>query len=143
MEHVFRVYNNCLRIAKTEKNVDIDVLQVATLLHEIARVKEDNCQDRSIDHAILESEMAIDILKSFNLDNDFIEKVSSALRTHRFKVGLIPESLEAKILFDADKLDVIGNIGICRTYMIAGEFKKTVFNDCDLEQYIATNLIGG
>lgn len=143
LNHTFRVYNNCLRIAKTLENIDLEVLKYASLLHDIARTEEDRCQDGSIDHAILGSEEARKILEKFEINENIINHVCSAIRSHRYRNGIIPDSIEAKILFDADKLDIIGNIGLCRSYMIAGEYNQNIFNEYDLDQYIKDNLVGG
>lgn len=143
LEHTFRVYNNCLRISENMKNVDLEVLKYASLLHDIARIEEDNDNTGKTDHALLGAEQAREILKKLGKNKDFIDKVSSAIRTHRYRNGLIPETIEGKILYDADKLDVIGMIGICRSYMIAEEYKQRVYNDSDLSEYIKANLEGG
>lgn len=143
LEHTFRVYNNCLRISENMKNVDLEVLKYASLLHDIARIEEDNDNTGKTDHALLGAEQAREILTKLGKNKDFIDKVSSAIRTHRYRNGLIPETIEGKILYDADKLDVIGMIGICRSYMIAGEYKQRIYNDSDLSEYIKTNLEGG
>ncbi len=55
MDHVVRVYNLSLHLAENE-NVDLDVLKASALLHDIARVKEDNDHTGKIDHAILSSD---------------------------------------------------------------------------------------
>lgn len=146
LSHTFRVYNNCLKIAKTEPgcNANIKILTAAALLHDIARPEEDAPTDgKKVDHAILGAEQSKEILLSLGEPITFAESVAGAIKTHRFRGGLVPETIEAKILFDADKLDVIGNIGIARSYMFAGEQKQEIYNDCDINEYIKTNLVGG
>ncbi|MBR4507375.1 MAG: HD domain-containing protein [Alphaproteobacteria bacterium] len=146
LSHTFRVYSNCIKIAQNEPNcvVDIDILQAAALLHDIARPEEDMAKDgKKVDHAILGAQQAQEILVNLGKTQQFSESVASAIKTHRFRGGLVPETMEAKILFDADKLDVIGNIGIARSYMIAGEQKQDIYNDCDINEYVKNNLVGG
>lgn len=58
IEHIMRVYNRCLHLAKDESNIDLDILKTSALLHDIARAKEDEDDSGNIDHAILEAEMA-------------------------------------------------------------------------------------
>ncbi len=108
LDHVFRVYNLCLLLAKDEKDVDLEVLIPSALLHDIARVEESNDKTGKIDHAILGSIIAEDILKYLEYEEDKIEKIKHCILTHRFRTGNEPNSIEAKILFDSDKLDVIG-----------------------------------
>ncbi|HYH02898.1 MAG TPA: phosphohydrolase, partial [Bacillota bacterium] len=57
--------------------------------------------------------------------------------------GRVPESLEAKVLFDADKLDVLGATGIARSYILAGEYGEPIFSTVSLVEYIHENLVGG
>lgn len=146
LEHTFRVYNNCVKIAENEKNpqINMDVLRAAAILHDIARPKEDMHAGKDrIDHAIVGAADAKEILIALGASTSFSEHVASAIKTHRFRGGLVPETIEAQILFDADKLDVIGYIGIARSYMIAGEQGQNIYNDCNIDNYIKTNLVGG
>ena len=142
LDHTFRVYNNCIRISKDVDKVDLEVLKYAALLHDIARVEEDNDNSGKIDHSLLGAEQAREILTKLGKNEEFIEKVCSAIKTHRYRNNLKPQTIEGKILYDADKLDVIGIIGICRSYMIAGEYNQKIYNDTDISEYIKTNLEG-
>ena len=114
-QHVERVYNMCIRIGK-ELDANLSVLKIAALLHDIGRINERKSLDKK-NHAEISAEMALEFLDSnnFNLSKDDINNVIHAIRTHSFSMKLKPETLEAKILSDADKLDAIGAIGIYRT----------------------------
>ncbi len=85
LDHVFRVYNLCLLLAKDEKDVDLEVLIPSALLHDIARVEESNDKTGKIDHAILGSIIAEDILKYLEYEEDKIEKIKHCILTHRFR----------------------------------------------------------
>lgn len=126
LDHVLRVYNLCMFLSKYEENVDMEVLIPAVLLHDIARVKESKDKTGEIDHAILGSEMAEDILRNLEYEEDKIEKIKHCIITHRFRTDNRPKTIEAKILFDADKLDAIGSIGIARCFMLAGQFGQSL-----------------
>lgn len=139
LDHVFRVYNLCLFIAKYEENVDLNVLIPSALLHDIARVKESQDKTGVIDHSVLGSSMAEDILKDLNYQKTTIEKIKHCILTHRFRTGNEPTSIEAKILFDSDKLDIIGAIGIARTFMLAGQFGQRLEIIQDLNHYLEHN----
>lgn len=143
MEHVMRVYNLCLSLAKDESDVDLDVLKVAALLHDIARVREDEDHSGDTDHAILGAEMAENILKDLDYSKEQIEEIKHCIIAHRFRGRNKPKTKEAKILFDADKLDVIGVIGIARSFIIAGQYGEKMYSDVPIEEYIKENLVGG
>lgn len=112
-EHIYRVLYNALAIAKTEENVDYDVLIAACLLHDVGRPEQ--FADPGVCHAQVGSEKAHAFLKANGFSADFADQVRHCILTHRFRVSRPPQSLEARILFDADKLDVTGALGIART----------------------------
>jgi len=109
-EHIYRVLYMALDIAKHEKNVDLDFLIAACLLHDIGRGEQ--FRNPALSHAQVCSEKAYQYL----FKNDWPEKKAAHVRecilTHSFRSGHFPESIEAKILFDADKLDATGTLGI-------------------------------
>jgi len=123
--HIYRVLNNALLIAKKYKNLNKDVLITSCLLHDIARPLEFN--DRNIDHSIEGGKMAYHFLIENGYDEIFSEHVKQCIITHRFRSNNPPKSIEAKILFDADKLDVIGPIGIARTLIYNGQFNEPLY----------------
>ena len=124
-EHVYRVLYNALEIAKAEGSIDHDVLIAACLLHDIGR--PDQVADPSLCHAEVGSEKAYAFLLELGMDADFANKVRHCILTHRFRKNLQPQTLEAKILFDADKLDVTGAIGIARTLMYRGTLTEPLY----------------
>ena len=143
IDHTYRVMNLAREIAKYE-NANMEVVRIAALLHDIARVREDNDKTGNTDHAKLGAKMAEQILKDFGYPKNIIENVVHCIKTHRFRGKDIPQTLEAKILFDADKLDAIGAIGIARAYMIAGERGEVLYREItNIEKYKKSNLTGG
>ncbi|MBX4269643.1 HD domain-containing protein [Clostridium estertheticum] len=141
LDHVFRVYNLCLLISKGEKNVDLEVLIPAALLHDIARVEESEDKTGKIDHAVLGSEIAEEILRNFGYEEEKIDKIKHCIIVHRFRTGNEPNTIEAKILFDSDKLDVIGASGIARTFMLAGQFEQRLTIGEPLDNYLNSNTV--
>lgn len=117
-EHVLRVLHNALDIAAHEDNVDMDVLIAACLLHDISRAEQ--LDDPAVCHALHGGDKAYAFLIKTDFRSDFAEHVRQCIRTHRFRKRMPPASVEARILFDADKLDVCGAIGIARTLMYNG-----------------------
>jgi uncharacterized protein len=143
LDHVKRVYRLCLKLADDLPDIDWDVLQAAALLHDIARVKEDQDPTGTIDHAVLGAKLAEGILRDNGFSESKIAAVVHCIRNHRYRSDRVPESLEAKVLFDADKLDVLGAIGIARSYILAGEYGEPLYSEAPLEEYLRENLRGG
>lgn len=124
-EHIYRVLYQALEIAKTEEGVDYDVLIGACLLHDIGR--KEQYQDPRLCHAEVGGEKAYRFLIEHEFGEAYAERVRACIRTHRYKKGVHPESLEAKILFDADKLDAAGAMGIARTLMYKGIVSEPLY----------------
>jgi uncharacterized protein len=141
LDHVFRVYKLCLLLAKYEKDVDLEILIPSALLHDIARVEESQDKTGKIDHAVLGSIMTEYILRKLEYEEEKIEKIKHCIVAHRFRTGNEPNSIEAKILFDADKLDVIGASGIARTFMLAGQFGQRLIDNDSLDEYMNSNTV--
>jgi uncharacterized protein len=115
--HVERVYILAVRIAREEK-ADLEVVKAAALLHDIARAMED--EGKIEDHAMESAKMARKILEEVNFPKAKIDKVIQCIEVHRFKKNVKTENLEAKILQDADRLDMLGAIGIARVFARGG-----------------------
>jgi len=141
MDHVMRVYNLCLHLAENE-DIDLEVLQAAALLHDIARAKEDNDHSGNTDHAVLSSKMAVPILKDLGFSEEKIKHIQTCIVSHRYRTGNVPKTKEAKFLFDADKLDSLGAIGIARSFMWIGRNNAKMYTDIDINEYIKDNLGG-
>ncbi|MFA5413308.1 MAG: HD domain-containing protein [Patescibacteria group bacterium] len=132
-DHTERVYNLALRIGKEEK-ADLDILKLAAILHDISRDYADK-RNGAVCHAEHGAERARAILKKINFPEKKIEQVVHCIRCHRFRGKNIPKSKEAKILFDADKLDAIGAVGIGRAFLFAGEIGARLHNsDVDIKK---------
>jgi uncharacterized protein len=124
-EHVYRVLYNALCIAREEAEVDMDVLIAACLLHDIGR--RDQFADPTLCHAEVGSEKACTFLLEHGFSAPFAEHVRHCILTHRFRKNRQPQTLEAKILFDADKLDVTGAMGVARTLMYKGNGAEPIY----------------
>ena len=125
-EHVYRVLYQALEIAETEPDVDYDVLIAACLLHDIGRQAQ--FENPALCHAVAGAQMAHAFLTEQGFGEDFARKVSHCIHAHRFSNRLHPESPEAKILFDADKLDVTGAMGIARTLLYQGSLDQPLYS---------------
>lgn len=116
--HVERVHNLALKIAGKE-NADVNVVKLAAYLHDVGR-KEEMDSKGKICHAEKGVELAEKILEPYNLDKKTKENILHCILAHRFRNSHKPITIEAKILFDADKLDSIGAIGAGRAFLFAG-----------------------
>ena len=118
-DHTQRVFQLCKKVGDAE-DADMTVLLIAALLHDIGRGDQDN-SNGVLCHAKKGAEMATPIVEQLPLSADQKENIIHSIRTHRFRNNQIPKTREAKVLFDADKLDAIGAVGVARAFLFAGE----------------------
>jgi len=130
-DHIDRVHRTALYIGSL-MGAELEILSTAALLHDIGRRYEME-QQGGICHAEKGAELARDILQELGFPAEKIEAIAHCIQTHRYRGENVPKSLEAKILFDADKLDSIGAIGIGRAFLFAGQVGAKLHNgDVDI-----------
>jgi len=142
MDHVMRVYNLCMTLAKDEK-VDLEVIQAASLLHDIGAVREMNDSSGKSDHAVIGAEMAVPILKKIGFSDEKIKHIQDCIISHRYKTDNKPKTKEAEIVFDADKIDAIGAIGVARCCSWVGRNGAHIYKKVNIEEYAKENLTDG
>lgn len=123
-QHIFRVLYMALDIGSNE-SIDMDILIASSLLHDIGRNAE--YRDPNCDHAVVGSNMAYEFLLGIGWEKTKASHVKDCILTHRYRRNLPPESLEAKIIFDADTLDISGAIGIARTLQFGGKINEPLY----------------
>jgi uncharacterized protein len=116
IQHTLRVYEMCKKLGR-EEGADMEVLLASALLHDIAISEE---LELGVDHAEESALRAEGILRSIGFPEDKLSRVICAIRAHRYGAGIKPESLEAKILQDADRLDAMGAVGLARAFAYGG-----------------------
>jgi len=124
-EHVMRVYNNAQKIAKKEK-ANQKLVLTSALLHDI--VSYPKSSKRSKFSSVDSAKKSKIILKKFGFSEKEITIVSDAIEDHSFSQNKIPETLEGKILQDADRLDALGAIGIARVFATSGSLNRPFYN---------------
>jgi uncharacterized protein len=127
-DHVERVMRMADIIAESEEGADRFIVKAAALLHDIAR-EDENVENGRLCHAELGSRIAAEFLKKTGLDDERISQISHCIQTHRYRNHHPPETIEARILYDADKLDSIGATGIGRAFLFSGEIGARLHNN--------------
>ena len=128
--HTLRVLHNAELLLQTEPDADSFVVRTAALFHDFAR-PEELASDGKQDHAQLGADLVRIELEQLDCEPDFVDHVTSCIRTHRYRGKLIPETLEAKIVYDADKLDSTGAFGIARAFHFAGRIGACLHNTAE------------
>lgn len=124
-DHVYRVLYNAMAIAQEEHGADMEILIAACLLHDIGRPEQ--IADPRLCHAEVGAEKAFAFLLGMGWEEARAEHVRQCILSHRFRKSNPPQSIEARILYDADKLDVTGAIGAARTLAYNGAVGQPIY----------------
>jgi uncharacterized protein len=126
--HILRVFKNAMRI-QAEEGGDARVLAASVLLHDCVAVEKNSPLQPQA--SSLAAAKASGILRDLGWQASDIEAVAHAITTHSFSANITPETLEAKILQDADRLDAIGMVGAARCFYIAGRLGSGLYDPFD------------
>lgn len=124
--HILRVLSIAEAIGKKE-NADMEILIPAVILHDITKQDKSTPEKRRLS-ADKSASMASRILQKYSYPEHKIEKIVHSIAIHSFSKGMKPETIEAKILQDADRLDAIGAIGIARCFAVGGELRRKFYD---------------
>lgn len=124
-DHVLRVLALAEKLARAE-GADVEIVHTAALLHDIARADEDTTGG---DHAQMAAGRAKEILRARGVAPATIDAIAHVIESHRFRTNAPPQTIEAQVLFDADKLDSIGAIGVARAYQVSGALNQHLWSE--------------
>ncbi|MEM7317826.1 MAG: HD domain-containing protein [Pseudomonadota bacterium] len=127
LAHLDRVWINATTIANGMANQR--VLLAASYLHDLVNLPKDS-PDRHL-ASRRSGEAAVPFLQDLGYLEDEIVQVCHAIEAHSFSAGIEPESTEACILRDADRLDALGAIGIARNFSVSGSLNRALYDPGD------------
>ena len=127
-EHIMRVYKNAQKIYKKE-NANEKLVLSAVLLHDIVSYPKSGNPSKI--SSIESAKKSKQILKKYDFTEEEITIISDAIRDHSFSQDKIPNTIEGKILQDADRLDALGAIGIARVFATGGSLKRSFYHTDD------------
>jgi len=126
--HLARVWANA-RVISAGEGGDLDILAAAVLLHDCVHVEKSSPLRGQASR--LAAERARGVLAGEGWAAGKIEAVTHAIAAHSFSAGIAPETLEARILQDADRLEAIGAIGVARCFYTAGRMGSLLYDAAD------------
>jgi len=124
-DHIERVYRMAERLALAE-GADLEIVHAAALLHDIEGSHP--AGDERANHHFQSADIAAGILQKEGWSDERIAAVQHCIRAHRYRDDREPPAtIEAKVLFDADKLDVLGAIGVARVIGYAVQAGQPIY----------------
>jgi uncharacterized protein len=127
--HLERVWANARAIGLDEEAVDWQVLEAAVWFHDLVNLPKSS-PDRA-KASSLSAKAAVAFLRADGFPEEKLPSVAHAIEAHSFSAGIAPETLEARILQDADRLEALGAIGIARMFMVAGQMGAAMADSAD------------
>lgn len=135
-DHVWRVTTLAIRIAQAE-GANLTVVRLAALLHDVPLPGEEEKESTGTGvhkgrsaHHLAAADYAREFLVARGLGTEFVANVVHCIEAHRFRDQSVqPQTIEAKCLYDADKLDSIGAIGIGRAFAFAGAYGNRLWTE--------------
>jgi uncharacterized protein len=126
--HVTRVTETARRIAAIER-ASLDVVVPAALLHELFNYPKGHPQSHLSGEVC--AEHASLVLREVGWPHQLLNRIADCIREHAFSRGIIPDTLEGKVLQDADRLDAIGSIGVARCFATCAELGASFYEPDD------------
>lgn len=127
--HIRRVVKSALEFAKAE-GADVNVVLPAAYFHDFVNVPKND--PRRKEASRLSAEAAVEYLRSINYPAQYFEAIKHAIAAHSFSANITPETIEAKVVQDADRLDGLGAIGIARCFTVSALLARPFYCDGDI-----------
>ncbi|ELI5410600.1 TPA: HD domain-containing protein [Vibrio parahaemolyticus] len=129
IEHVKRVVKTAKQLCD-EENADIAIVLPAAYLHDCFTYPKDH-PNRKQSSAIA-AKKAIAYLESIQYPQHYHDAIAHAIEAHSFSANIRPNTLEAQIVQDAERLDALGAIGVTRCIQVSTHFNAQLYNDNDM-----------
>ncbi|MEI6338009.1 MAG: HD domain-containing protein [Verrucomicrobiota bacterium] len=128
LDHIRRVVANACAIGSAE-GANLDILLPSAWLHDCVFVAKDSPHRRIASR--LAADHAVSLLEKARYPQIHLQPIHHAITAHSFSAGIPPESLEAKVLQDADRLDALGAVGLSRCLMLGGHMGQPLTSPDD------------
>jgi uncharacterized protein len=126
--HILRVATTAKEILKNE-DADHRIVIAAAWLHDCVVLSKDHPKRNNASK--LAAEKASALLRRDGFPESLIDKIAHAIEAHSYSAGIEPQSIEAKIVRDADRLDALGAVGIARCLMVGGMLNRPLYDPED------------
>lgn len=129
MDHVQRVVQMAKHITASHQDARLEIILPAVWLHDCVNLPK-NHPDRKL-ASTFAAEYAVKELRRLGASEEILQQIRHAIESHSFSAGIHPQTIEAKIVQDADRLDSLGAIGIARTLAVSGMLGRQLWDSVD------------
>ncbi len=128
LEHVRRVVHNAHQFA-VEEGADLNVVLPAAWLHDCVMVPKDS--QKRTQASQMAAETAVSFLQTIHFPSQYLDAIAHAIVVHSFSANIRPQTLEARVVQDADRIDALGAIGIARAFITGGSLGRPLYHQPD------------
>lgn len=129
ISHVQRVVNTAKKLA-VEEGADLSIVLPAAYLHDCFTYPKDHPNRKQ--SSIIAAKKAVAFLESIDYPQQYHDAIAHAIEAHSFSANIRPNTLEAEVVQDADRLDALGAIGVTRCIQVSTEFDAQLYDDKDI-----------
>ncbi|MGI3063093.1 HD domain-containing protein [Vibrio diabolicus] len=129
ISHVQRVVKTAKKLAM-EEGADLSIVLPAAYLHDCFTYPKDHPNRKQ--SSIIAAKKAVAFLESIDYPQQYHDAIAHAIEAHSFSANIRPNTLEAKVVQDADRLDALGAIGVTRCIQVSTEFDAQLYDDKDI-----------
>ena len=126
VDHVQRAVNNALQLASKEEGVNYEIMLPAIWMHDCVPISKHS--DKRPMASQISADRAIEYLREARYPSQYFDAIKHAISAHSFSAGIKPETLEAAVVQDADRLDSLGAVGIARVFLLGGQFNNSIYH---------------
>ncbi len=128
LSHIRRVVHNAVQFAEVE-GAALEVVVPAAWLHDCVVVPKDSPLRSQASR--MAAETAVTFLQSQSYPEQHLPTIAHAIAAHSFSAQISPQTIEAKVVQDADRLDAVGAVGIARAFIIGGQLGRPIYDEAD------------
>ncbi|MFA0196497.1 HD domain-containing protein [Vibrio artabrorum] len=128
ISHIKRVVKTA-KVLCTQEQAKLEVVLPAAYLHDCFTFPKNHPNQAK--SSTMAADKAISFLKSIEYPAPYLDEIHHAIVTHSYSANITPETLEAQIVQDADRLDSLGAIGIARCLYVGQSFEAELYNHED------------
>ncbi len=128
LAHIQRVVSNARMLLRNE-DADEEIVIAAAWLHDCVILPKNH--PRRTEASAMAAKEGVKFLETTDFPEGKLSGVAHAIEAHSFSAGIVPQTAEAKIVQDADRLDALGAIGIARCLMVGGQLGRPLYNPKD------------
>lgn len=127
--HLQRVWATAQILLRDHPEADAQVVQAACAWHDCVNLPKNHPQRAQASR--MAADKAVAALRAQGFPPDKLPAVAHAIAAHSFSAGIAPETIEAQIVQDADRLDALGPVGVARMFTVGGQLGRALAHPSD------------